>query len=89
MGREGRARVSTDFTIARMVAQTTALYTHVGSRVPLSMKRAFRHPYGRSRPRGLGAAVGGDCGRYQSRGSAARSFSRRIASVWAGVDSAR
>jgi glycosyltransferase involved in cell wall biosynthesis len=33
MGREGRARVSTDFTIARMVAQTTALYAQVGSRV--------------------------------------------------------
>lgn len=29
MGREGRARVSTDFTIARMVAQTTALYAQV------------------------------------------------------------
>jgi glycosyltransferase involved in cell wall biosynthesis len=33
MGREGRARVSTDFTIARMVAQTTALYAHVESSV--------------------------------------------------------
>jgi rhamnosyl/mannosyltransferase len=33
MGREGRARVSTDFTIARMVAQTTALYAQVESRV--------------------------------------------------------
>jgi rhamnosyl/mannosyltransferase len=33
MGREGRARVSTDFTIARMVAQTTALYAQVESPV--------------------------------------------------------
>jgi glycosyltransferase involved in cell wall biosynthesis len=29
MGREGRSRVSNDFTIARMVAQTTALYAQV------------------------------------------------------------
>jgi hypothetical protein len=29
MGRDGRARVATEFTIARMVAQTTAVYEQV------------------------------------------------------------